>query len=569
MCLSICRRPGFSAATLVTGKLIFLQQQLSLQSVEESRGNRSNAARNRLGKLNFSTCREARMDYENYRVSLIKGYYDNQLETLMSDFDPHRKTVILLPGGMGSQLMRSESAFPASPNVISDVVWIDLGIALGDALALEVDAAGRDKDAFVIAAYGPLKFLTENPYGDLKDRAGEKDWNYAVFGYDWRRPLRESAGYFKSWILAFRKRVIDHFGPQFDPIPKLTVVCHSMGGLVATAALADASFSGLGFNAVMTIATPFYGVSTQQERYFKGVSILNRLYDPKDVVRIVASMPGPYTLLFLPKATYDRDRQKLGLVRYPEFDSTDNSIPCDPYDPGMKRRWPKGVRNHWQQVEASRDEMIGIAAPINANIASKFINVRSKLDMTTAVELSWNNVDGDTVNPATSPSPVVGLSGPGDGTVPYWSAFHADCNNRHDLAQARDHANLLRHEEVLTVIEKVVATGKLPTKAEARGRRAAKAIATSQKLDRALDKLAARTPDQPAPAELFEKPVQQALLTELIGGTKPTMAGPSPLAAADAAPLEARTRTRARVAVKPKPKAKGKAKGNAKRKARR
>jgi hypothetical protein len=117
------------------------------------------------------------MDYENYRISLIKGYYDNQLETLMSDFDPHRKAVILLPGGMGSQLMRSESAFPASPNVINDVVWIDIGIAAGDALTLEVDAAGRDKDAFVIAAYGPLKFLTENPYGDLKDRALKKNWN--------------------------------------------------------------------------------------------------------------------------------------------------------------------------------------------------------------------------------------------------------------------------------------------------------------------------------------------------------------------------------------------------------
>lgn len=41
-----------SAATLVTGavpgKLIFLQQQLSLPSVED-RGNRSNAARPRLG----------------------------------------------------------------------------------------------------------------------------------------------------------------------------------------------------------------------------------------------------------------------------------------------------------------------------------------------------------------------------------------------------------------------------------------------------------------------------------------------------------------------------------------
>lgn len=503
------------------------------------------------------------MDYEQYRISLIKGYYDNQLETLLSDFDPRRRTVILLPGGMGSQLMRSEDAFPASPNVISDVVWIDLGIAFGDALTLEVDAAGRDKDAFVIAAYGPLKFLTENPYGELKERARDKDWNYAVFGYDWRRPLQESAGFFKSWILEFQRRVIAHFGPQFDPIPKLTIVCHSMGGLVAKTALADAGFSGLGFNAVMTVATPFYGVSTQQERYFKGVSILNRLYDPQDVVRIVASMPGPYTLLFLPKAIFDRDQHQLGLARYPEFDSTDNSIPCDPYDAAMLPRWPQAVRDHKQQLAAARDEMIGIAAPVNANIAAKFINVRSQLDTNTAVELSWINVDGDTIDPETSPSPVAGLSGPGDGTVPYWSAFHASCTNRHDLARASDHANLLRHREVLTLIEKVVTTGKLPSQAAMRGRRAARPTATARKLDRALDKLAARTAGQPAPAELFETPVQQALLTDLIGGTKPAMIGPSPAAPAFAAPASAR----ARAAAKPKRKAKSKTKAKARKKA--
>jgi hypothetical protein len=37
-------------------------------------------------------------DYENYRTRLIDLYYDNQLETLVSRFQPNRKTVILLPG---------------------------------------------------------------------------------------------------------------------------------------------------------------------------------------------------------------------------------------------------------------------------------------------------------------------------------------------------------------------------------------------------------------------------------------------------------------------------------------
>jgi hypothetical protein len=43
--------------------------------------------------------------------------------------------MILLPAGMGSQLMRSEKPYPASPNIINDVVWMDLEIFISrDAL---------------------------------------------------------------------------------------------------------------------------------------------------------------------------------------------------------------------------------------------------------------------------------------------------------------------------------------------------------------------------------------------------------------------------------------------------
>jgi pimeloyl-ACP methyl ester carboxylesterase len=475
------------------------------------------------------------VSYEQYRASLIQSYYDYQLETLMSDFDPRRPTVILLPGGMGSQLERTEQAYPANPNLITDIVWLDWQVIIGDARTLEIDAAGADKDSFVLAAHGPFKFFGENPYGDLRERARSKNWNYAVFGYDWRRPLKESAAYFKNWILDFRARVRRRFGDAYDPIPRLTIVCHSMGGLVATAALADANFSGLGFNAVMTIATPFYGTSTQQERYYKGVDRLNDIYGTQDVIRIVASLPGPYTLMFLPKAVYDRDQQKLGLTRYPEFDPNG---PCDPYDAAMMRRWPQPIRDRWQHIDKARDEMIGVADPINRNIAAKFFNVRSGLDRTTAVELVWNDVDGTTIDPDDDPSPVTGLAGPGDGTVPAWSAFHAYCSNRHDLTQAKDHGNLLRHREVLALIEKVVTTGKLPVRPMAA--RAGKAPAketVAKKTDRAFSNLAAQpAAERTMPPELFEKPVQQSFMADLIGGTKPRMVGTASPAAAAVGP---------------------------------
>jgi pimeloyl-ACP methyl ester carboxylesterase len=439
--------------------------------------------------------------------------------------------VILLPGGMGSQLERTEHAYPANPNLITEIVWLDWGVLSGDARTLEIDGAGADKDAFVLAAHGPFKFFGENPYGDLRETARAQGWNYGVFGYDWRRPLKESADYFKNWILDFRARARERFGSGYDPIPRLTIVCHSMGGLVATTALADQNFSGLGFNAIMTIATPFYGTSTQQERYYKGEPRLNKLYGTRDVIRIVASLPGPYTLMFLPKAVYDRDQQRLGLSRYPEFDPNGA---CDPYDAAMMRRWPQPVRDHWQHIQTARDEMIRVAAPINANIAPKFFNVRSGLNKTTAVELIWNDVDGTTLDPDRDPSPIAGLAGRGDGTVPAWSAFHAYCSNRYELTQASDHGNLVRHKEVLALIEKVVDTGKLPARRAVARVSKVKAEPIAKKVDRAFSKLAAQpVGERTMPAELLEKPVQQSFMAELIGGTKPRLVGAaSPAAAA-------------------------------------
>jgi pimeloyl-ACP methyl ester carboxylesterase len=400
---------------------------------------------------------------------------------------------------------------------------------------MEVDDAEKDKDEFVVAAHGPLSFLTETPYGELADRARASGWNYGVFGFDWRRTLKESSEYFKTFILNFQQRVCGDFGK--NPIPNLTIVCHSMGGLVATNALRDASFSGLGFNAVMTIATPFYGTSNQQDRYFIGVSPLNKIYGAQKVVRIVGSLPGPYTLMFLSKAVYERDHAKIGLNRYPQFDPTGNV--SDPFDRAMMRRWPKVVRDHWQHIDRSRNEMIDVAAPINANIAQKLFNVRSAVDVATAVELIWEDKDGDTIDPEVGPSPLAGLAGPGDGTVPAWSAFHAYCKNRHDLTEAKDHASLLEHEEVLRMIESVVTTGKLlagrgKVAPKRRGKAGAKrpAVASPQKLDRAVTKWAERSKAKQAPPpELFEKPVQRAFLASLIGGAKPHMVGRSPLMA--------------------------------------
>lgn len=465
------------------------------------------------------------MSYNTYRQKLIASYYDYQLESLVTAFHPDKKSVILLPGGMGSQLERTESPYPNSPNVITRIIWVDSGIVGElDALKLEIDPQGKDKDSYVIAPHGPLSFglLGLKPYEKLRDFAQTQGWNYGVFGFDWRRPLEESSKFFKDFILSFRRRIIHDYGK--DPIPNLTIVCHSMGGLVCTDALRDGQFSNIGLHAVITIAAPFYGTSTQQERYFVGIpEFLNTIYSAKEVVRIVASLPGPYVLMFMPKSIYNRDGGRLNLARYPQYDPNRN-IDTDPYDPAVMKRWPKVVRDHRQYLLDAKKSMENISTPIAANIAPRFFNVRSCLDKTTAVELRWNNVDGDDIVPGITPSPLTGVAGPGDGTVPGWSAWHAYCRgaNRHELKQAKDHAFLLEHPEVLAVIDSIVKIRKLPTAMKRRAVRPA--VASEEAMARAVTKwVKRRKRKQPLPPELLAKPVQRAMLASLIAGKKPRM----------------------------------------------
>ena len=67
------------------------------------------------------------MAYEQYRTALIRQYYDHQLQSFVNGYVPGKPNVLLLPGGLGSQLERTSNPYPASSNVPTDVLWLNLG----------------------------------------------------------------------------------------------------------------------------------------------------------------------------------------------------------------------------------------------------------------------------------------------------------------------------------------------------------------------------------------------------------------------------------------------------------
>jgi hypothetical protein len=458
---------------------------------------------------------EPKMPYDQYRLDLIRAFYRWQLDQFLHQFDIKKSTVILLPGGMGSDLARTEHAYPSSgPNPIDDTVWADWSLIFNSAaLKLEMDDKRRDKDQYVLGANGPLSFFASAAYDEFIAFAKNKGWNILTFGFDWRRSLTESAGLFKFLMGEFRKQVTDTFGK--DPISNVTIVCHSMGGTVATLALRDPMFASLPFHAVVTVATPFYGTSTHQQRYYIGQDLLNPLYTVEIVTRIVGSLPGPYSLMFLPKAVFDTDGQAIGLAKYPLRDSQSDKL-TDPFDRAFASRWPKYAKLGY--LKENRDAMIEIAKPLDQAIAAKFFNVRSKLDKSTAVELLWENIDGASFDPGSGYNPLKPVKGPGDGTVPFWSAWHAHskADNRFDLAQASDHEKLFLHPETMAVIGSVVSRGRLPTRPP-QVRVRPPSVASAGTAKRVLaDAVDARARGAPLPDALSKPSVRRAIITGLM-----------------------------------------------------
>ena len=333
----------------------------------------------------------------------------------------------------------------------------------GNARYLQIDQNLADDGQYVVGAYGPICFIGLTPYDKLIWRAKDS-WNLFIFGFDWRRSIEESAKLFMSFIQNFRDEVRQEFG--YDPLPEVTLLAHSMGGLVLAYVLHDPDFLKLPIKQYMTIGTNFYGWPSQQIKYYMGQPIFNDTWSVDVVTQLIGSLPGGYSLMTMPMSTFATYSARLELKKYPVRDrKTDD--PADPYDPAWGSRWPRWVEQKYLQQNLKT--LMQITDPFDKAVASRFFNVRSTLNDTTPIELLWDDVCGATYQPG-SGNPISTVQGKGDGVIPYWSAFHAHTpdKNRWCLKHAKEHVFFLEHAEVLDLIEYFLEKGRLPVRQAAR-----------------------------------------------------------------------------------------------------
>jgi hypothetical protein len=216
--------------------------------------------------------------------------------------------VIVLPGIMGSELVDV-----ASGDVLwglADPRWYVSAWTTGEALRrLAVTEAERGGDTRRVRATRLLAtpaavplFHGVEPYTRLRAavrRACAHPDAVVDFPYDWRLPVTHNAarlGRLAEEHLAAWRRHPSWAGRRADPrAARLTLVAHSMGGLVARQYIDDLG-DAAEVRLLITLGTPFYGAVKAAYTLSSGRGTVPPL--PRRRLReLVRTMPGLYDLL--------------------------------------------------------------------------------------------------------------------------------------------------------------------------------------------------------------------------------------------------------------------------------
>ncbi|MBV8744839.1 MAG: hypothetical protein JO134_07350 [Xanthobacteraceae bacterium] len=375
--------------------------------------------------------------------------YTNRLDNAINDFisrynanpsQQNRRTIFLFPGGMGSQLKRASTPYTDGPPFSYSLAWLDCSIALGTAPDLQMQGDVDDQQQYVVPD-GCVDFVQLRPYEDFIQWCQTSWLDLFVFGWDWRRDITQTAGFFLNTFLPkFDAAVSRHCSPH--PLDDFTLIGHSFGGMVLKLMLNEPTNAYVQrMKRAITVASPFYGHGGQVHRYFKGDPDLNWTLGPftgaSQITEIVSTLAGGYVLQFLDGATYDtyqndlsNDPQGYNLMSYPSMDATTAGLRADPYNPGPgaggKVRYISSYKFDFGALNYAKGVYQDVAAPLTNAMAAKFYNIRGvqfkngQAVNGTVVSQTWALVP-PTFDPDTDADPLTDILGPGDDTLPAWS----------------------------------------------------------------------------------------------------------------------------------------------------
>jgi hypothetical protein len=429
--------------------------------------------------------------YEQGRDQEYLDQLDGAISTFISRYNANpsatnRRTLFLFPGGMGSQLDRASSLYTSPPPFSYNVAWLDCGIVFGNLTNLQMNGTVDYQQRYVVPD-GCIEFVTLRPYDGFIQWCQNNWLDLFVFGWDWRRNIRETVRFFLDRFLpAFDARVTGQCTPH--PLDDFTLVGHSFGGMVVKLILNEESNAYVQRMArAITAASPFYGYGANVHRYFKGDPDLNWTLGSggaAKVTEVVSTLASTYQLQFLDEATYNANQTALAndpegykLMSYPSMDAATVSLRADPYNPVPGQPGPgatgnvRYISNHkfdWSLLASALGVYQSVASPLTATTAAKFYNIRGvqfkngAVLNDTVVSQTWRLVP-PTFDPDADPDPFTDALGPGDGTQPAWTTRLLGLPDGHVITVKGDieHMTLMNESRVQAKIAVLLG---LPTK---------------------------------------------------------------------------------------------------------
>ena len=329
----------------------------------------------------------------------------------------HAAPVYILPGIMGTQLGAARAA-PAP----TDLLWLDPQDVIGGALARLRLPEGAE-----------LRPLGAIPYSylALRLRLQAAGFSVVMHDYDWRADL---SGLAQS--LAARLRA--------EPAPEVLVVAHSMGGLIARAALGQPGCERV--RRLILLGVP-------QRGSFGAVQAIRGTYP---VVRRLAALDRLHDAEFLAQQVFST------------FPSIHQLLPTVELEPSTDLlemgNWPgTGPRPDARLLQAARDFSAALAAP-NPATDARCIAICG-VQQRTVVGLQLRAGDFH-----------YQVSDAGDGTVPLASAQLAGGDNYYVRCE---HSALPRSVSVARALIELLRSGRTTRLASRAGARSARLVSVS------------------------------------------------------------------------------------------
>jgi len=408
------------------------------------------------------------MTYFQTLNRLILKELEVRADQFVESFDPLKKSVILIPGGMGSKLLQSSApheeteAYPDNPSFRE--IWISWPAILNRNLVqLEMSPSEHDWKNRPIIAAGEMNTIVKS-YDETEVFFTSNGVNYTEFGYDWRRDIRAAAGYLRAFLKMIRDKVISE-GYE-NPLPQLTLFAHSMGGLVTKLFINELIDRGENtadwFFRFVSVGTPFYGTESHIQRYYSGDKLVNILIGQASIVaKMVATMPGPYILILAPRDVLEQRYDQLGLNRYPIRDFDDRDKDVDPYDPANRTRFPVSVVDDYLYNAGDIFRQIDRSLPDNTR--EQIFHLRNNIKGDNIMEFLWKDIDGSTFHYSDT-CPIKHNNGASDCTVPFWSARLADTPDDHvyPLDTKTKHGDLAEDPKTLKIVKMLADGDNLP-----------------------------------------------------------------------------------------------------------